>query len=157
MLQKYRTRLVDALSQCIDNVLPDLQRVGAITNDQQDKIRKSCSKGPEKTPADGVEYLLDNHIKKPDAGVAASVFPKLLEVMKKIPHCKALAMLVEHDLKSADASSEADEVTRWIEKMGNNSNKQLQEVVERRLRRCKLQEQTDKIGSRIIGELYNRI
>ena len=131
VLKKYRTELRSTLSQCIEDVLPDLESSGAIGADQRDKVREYV-KG--KMPANAVDYLIDDHMTKPltDEG-----FTKLLGVMKKAPkcspHCKALATTMEEDFVNG-LSSIVDEITKAIERLGNEKDK-LQEAIKARTRR----------------------
>ena len=134
VLQKYRTEIRNTLSQCIEDVLPDLESCGAINIDQKDKVREYVE---GKMPANAVDYLVDDHMKRPLSAESNENFRKLLEVMKKAPkcspQCKALATIVEQDLKS-DLPSEVDEMTKMIERLGNEKTR-LQEVIEARKRR----------------------
>ena len=134
VLQKYRTEIRNILSQCIEDVLPDLESSGAINIDQKDKVREYVE---GKMPANAVDYIMDDHMKRPLSVEINENFMKLLEVMKKAskcsPQCKALATIVEQDLMRA-MPSEVDEITKMIEKMANEKTK-LQEVIEARKRR----------------------
>ena len=118
VLQKYHTELLSTLSDCIEDVLPDLESAGAINIDQRDKVREYVE---GKMPANAVDYLLNDHIKRPLSVEINNNFMKLLEVMKKAPkcspQCKALAATVEEDLK-IDMSSEMDEITKWMASLG---------------------------------------
>ena len=133
VLEKYHTKLLNTLSQCIEDVLPDLENAGAISSGQRDKIREYVH---GKMPANAVEYLLNDHIKSPLSVELSTAFTKLLEVMKKAPkcstQCKTLAAAVEEELKK-EMSSEVDEVTRWMQGLGNTRQK----VIAGRTRRWK--------------------
>ena len=123
VLQKYHTELLSTLSDCIEDVLPDLESAGAISIDQRDKVRERVREYVEgKMPANAVDYLLNDHIKRPLSVEINNNFMKLLEVMKKSPkcspQCKALAATVE-DLLKIDMSSEMDEITKWMASLGN--------------------------------------
>ena len=121
VLQKYHTELLNTLSDCIEDVLPDLESAGAIDIDQRDKVREYVE---GKMPANAVDYLLNDHIKRPLSVKINNNFMKLLEVMKKSPkcspQCKALATTVEEDLK-IDMSSEMDEITKWMASLGGKT------------------------------------
>ena len=136
VLQKYRTEIRNTLSQCIEEALPDLESSGAISADQREKVREYVD---GKMPANAVDYLMDDHMKRPLSVESNKSFTKLLEVMKKAPkcspQCKALAIIVEQDLKS-DLSTEIDEITKMIERLGNDKSR-LQEVIDQRKRRWK--------------------
>ena len=131
VLKKYRTELRSTLSQCIADVLPDLESSGAIDADQRDKVREYVE---GKMPANAVDYLMDDHMTKP---LSDEGFMKLLGVMKKAPkcspHCKALATVMEEDLVNGMPSI-VDEITKAIERLGTEKTK-LQEAIEARTRR----------------------
>ena len=132
VLKKYRKELRSTLSQCIEDVLPDLESSGAIGTDQRDKVREyvKCQ-----MPANAVDYLIDDHTTKPmnDEGLM-----KLLIVMKKAPkcspQCKALATVVERVLTSHNSSRHVDEVTKMLESLANEKSKQIQEMIDERSR-----------------------
>lgn len=149
VLQKYHTELLNALSQCIEDVLPDLESAGAINIDQQDKVREYVQ---GKMPANAVDYLLNDHIKRPLSPEVDNNFMKLLEVMKKAPkcspRCKALATVVEDDLK-IEMSSEMDEITKWMESLGNPK---MQEAIGRRTRRWKAWQTNNNIIGDTLGD-----
>ena len=132
VLQKYHTELLNTLSDCIEDVLPDLESAGAISIDQQDKVREYVE---GKMPAKAIDYLLNDHIKRPLSVEINNNFMKLLEVMKKAPkcspHCKALATTVENEI---EMSSEMDEITKRMAELGD---KAMQKVIEQRIRRRK--------------------
>ena len=121
VLQKYHTELLNTLSDCIEDVLPDLESAGAISIDQRDKVREYVE---GKMPIKAVNYLLNDHIKRPLSVEIDNNFMKLLEVMKKAPkcspQCKALAATVEEDLK-IEMSSEMDEITKWMASLGGKT------------------------------------
>ena len=133
VLQKHHTKLLNTLSECIADLLPELESAGAISSGQRDKVREYIH---GKMPANAVEYLLNDHIKNPLSVELSNAFPKLLEVIKKTPKCstpcKALAAAVEKELKN-EMSSEMDEVTRWMQDLGNTGQK----VIARRTKRWK--------------------
>ena len=134
VLQKYRTEIRNTLSQCIEDVLPDLESSGAINIDQKDKLREYVE---GKMPANAVDYLVDDHMKRPLSVESNENFVKLLEVMKKAPkcspQCKALATIVEQDLKS-DTSGDVDEVTKMLERLAKEKTKQIEELTDARTR-----------------------
>ena len=133
VLQKYHTKLLHTLSECIEDILPDLESAGAIIGDQRDKVREYVQ---GKMPANAVEYLLNDHIERPlSAQLNNAAFMKVLEVMKApkcSTQCKALATAVEEELKNK-ISNEMDEITRWMQSLGNTGPK----VIEGRRRRWK--------------------
>lgn len=122
VLQKYRTEIRNTLSQCFEDALPDLESAGAISSDQREKVGEYVD---GKMPANAVDYLMDDHMKRPLSVESNENFMKLLEVMKKAPkcspQCKALATMMEQDLMS-DTSSDVDEVTKMLERLGNEKN-----------------------------------
>ena len=134
VLQKYRTEIRNTLSQCIEDALPDLESSGAISADQRDKVREYVE---GKMPANAVDYLMDDHMKRPLSVESNKNFIKLLEVMKEAPkcspQCKALATIVEQDLTS-DTSSDVDEVTKMLERLENEKTKQIEELSNARMR-----------------------
>ena len=134
ILQKYRIEIRNTLSQCIEDALPDLESSGAISADQKDKLREYVE---GKMPANAVDYLMDDHMKRPLSVESNKNFMKLLEVMKKAPkcspQCKALATIVEQDLTS-DTSSDVDEVTKMLERLENEKTKQIEELSNARMR-----------------------
>ena len=134
VLQKYHMKLLHTLSECIEDILPDLESAGAIIGDQRDKVREYVH---GKMPANAIDYLLNDHIKAPLSVERSNAFMKLLEVMKKAPtrcstQCKALAKTVEKELTN-EMSSEMDETTRWMQSLGNTGG----QVIEGRIRRWK--------------------
>ena len=145
VLQKYRTHLSNALSQCIEDVLPDLESSGAISIAQRNKVREYVN---DKKTGNAVNYLMDEHMEKAASSVEVNKnFMKLLKAMKKAPKCtplcKALAAVVEQHLMS-DTSTDVSEVTKMLERLGNDITK-LKEVIDARNRRW-----TDRFGT---GEL----
>ena len=137
VVRKYRTELHNALTRCIEDVLPDLERVGAISIEQRAKVREYVE---GKMPANAVDYLLDDHIKKSTVETTED-FLKLLKVVmaagaKSSPQCKALAKVIEGEVK-INIGSEVDEITKWMQSLGHKKTKELQEMIERRLRRWK--------------------
>ena len=78
VLQKYRTEIRNTLSQCIEEALPDLESSGAISADQRDSAVRRYGK----MPANAVNYLMDDHMKRPLSVESNKSFTKLLEVMK---------------------------------------------------------------------------
>ena len=131
VLKKYRTKLRSTLSQCIEDVLPDLESSGAIGADQRDKVREYIE---GKMPANAVDYLMDDHMTKP---LSDEGFMKLLGVMKTAPkcspQCKALATVVEQNLTSND-SRNVDEVTKMLESLAVEKSNQIQELIDERSR-----------------------
>ena len=121
VLQKYHTELLSTLSDCIEDVLPDLESAGAISIDQRDQVREYVE---AKMPVNAVDYLLNDHIKRPLSVEINNNFMKLLKVMKKAPkcspQCKALAATVEEELK-IEMSSEMDEITKGMESLGGKT------------------------------------
>ena len=123
VLDKRHTKLLNTLSECIEDVLPDLESAGAITDGQRDKAREYVH---GKMPANAVDYLLNDHIKRPLSVKKAvklnDAFTKLLEVMKKSPkcstQCKELATVVEKELYDV-MSSKMDEITKQMPRSRN--------------------------------------
>ena len=128
VLQKYRIEIRDALSQCIEGVLPDLESSGAISMDQRDKVREYVD---GKMPANAVDYLMDEHMEKPLSVEMNENFMKLLEVMKTkcTPQCKGLATVVEQHLTS-NTSKDVDQVTKMLEWLEIEKRKQLEEMID---------------------------
>ena len=128
VLEKHHTKLLNTLSECIKDVLPDLESAGAITDGQRDKAREYVH---GKMPANAVDYLLNDHIKRPLSVKRAvklnDAFTKLLEVMKKSPkcstQCKELATIVEKELEDV-MSSRMDEITKQMQSLGNTWQKE---------------------------------
>ena len=120
VLQKHYDELVSTLSRSIDEVLRGLVSMRVITITDKNKIKKYGD-----IPEDRAEYLLDNYIDRLLAARINDNLMKLLHVMKKIPQCKPLAVLVEKELTGAptvvpkvthDDDAEIDEL---IEKFKN--------------------------------------
>ena len=87
VLQEYYSKLVSALSQCIDDeLLRALVSAKIITIDDKNIIKRY---GPK--PTDRSEYLLDNHVNRPLCAGITDNFTKLLKIMQNIPYCKSLA------------------------------------------------------------------